>query len=131
MGDKPVFRVGVAGLDARELRLMGIVFRHSQYNRYEFRLADVGPVGEFDILIANVTASQGQRAITEARERATPIIAALPRGASAAAGGMVPAEGHRPGRCDGRRGTFDSARAAASPAPAGPEPGGGGGTACA
>ena len=40
MGDKPVFRVGVAGLDARELRLIDIVFRHSRYNRYEFRLVD-------------------------------------------------------------------------------------------
>jgi hypothetical protein len=40
MDSKPVFRVGAAGLDPRDWRLIEIVFKHSQYNKFEFRLID-------------------------------------------------------------------------------------------
>jgi len=85
MGDKPVFRVGVAGLDPRDLRLIEIVFRHSHYNKYAFRLADAAAGSEYDLLIANVTAAAGQRAIGALRASGErkPLISALARGAAA------------------------------------------------
>jgi len=87
MGDKPLYRVGVAGLDPRDVRLIEIVFRHSQYNRYEFRLADVARGEPFDLLIANALDPAGQQAGTAARERGVPapVIEALPRGAPSSA----------------------------------------------
>ena len=38
MSIRPVFRVASAGLDPRDERLIEIVFEHSQYNRYDFRM---------------------------------------------------------------------------------------------
>ena len=91
MGDKPVFRVGVAGLDTRDLRLIEIVFRHSHYNKYAFSLVDARARGGYDLLIANAAAPAGQQAIGAARaspER-KPVIAALARGAAACDGHAI------------------------------------------
>jgi CheY-like chemotaxis protein len=83
MGDKPVYMVGVAGLDPRDARLIEIVFRHSQYNKYEFRLAQPLDTARLDILIANPVEPEGLQAISQLRSahRDAPVIAAVPRGA--------------------------------------------------
>lgn len=87
MGDKPVFRVGAAGLDPRDWRLIEIVFRHSQYNRYEFRLAPQVDADSIDVLIANPGDVEGLQAMTRIRQspRMIPVIAAVPRGTASSA----------------------------------------------
>lgn len=84
MSKKPKFRVAVAGLDLRDVRLIEIVFKHSQYNRYEFLLVDQVAVGDVDLLIANAHDAEGQSAISALRatEVPIPVIAAVPRGES-------------------------------------------------
>ncbi len=81
---KPRFRVAVAGLDLRDVRLIEIVFKHSQYNRYEFVLVNHIAVGEVDLLIANAHDSDGNAAINALRQSDVhiPVIAAVPRGES-------------------------------------------------
>ena len=84
---KQSFRVAVAGLDMRDVRLIEIVFKHSQYNRYEFKLVtDITP-GSLDLLIANAHDEAGKAAIFALREgdTAVPIIAAVPRGEASTA----------------------------------------------
>ncbi|HWS75266.1 MAG TPA: hypothetical protein VN324_09015, partial [Quisquiliibacterium sp.] len=87
MNDKPVFRVGASGLDPRDWRLIEIVFRHSQYNRYEFRLSTQVDADSIDILIANSVDPEGLQALARIRasSRHVPVIAAVPRGAASSA----------------------------------------------
>lgn len=87
MGDKPVFRVGAAGLDPRDWRLIEIVFRHSQYNRYEFRLASRVDPDSIELLVVNPAAPEGQEAIARVRQapNAIPEIAVVPRGVTSVA----------------------------------------------
>jgi CheY-like chemotaxis protein len=84
LSNKPRFRVAVAGLDLRDVRLIEIVFKHSQYNRYEFVLVNHVAVGEVDLLIANAHDSDGNAAINALRQSQVhiPVIAAVPRGES-------------------------------------------------
>jgi CheY-like chemotaxis protein len=84
ISNKPRFRVAVAGLDLRDVRLIEIVFKHSQYNRYEFVLVNHIAVGEVDLLIANAHDSDGNAAIGALRQSEVhiPVIAAVPRGES-------------------------------------------------
>jgi CheY-like chemotaxis protein len=84
LSNKPRFRVAVAGLDLRDVRLIEIVFKHSQYNRYEFVLVNHIAVGEVDLLIANAHDSDGNAAISALRQSEVhiPVIAAVPRGES-------------------------------------------------
>jgi CheY-like chemotaxis protein len=84
LSNKPRFRVAVAGLDLRDVRLIEIVFKHSQYNRYEFVLVNHIAVGEVDLLIANAHDSDGNAAINALRQSEVhiPVIAAVPRGES-------------------------------------------------
>lgn len=87
MIDKPLFRVAVAGLDPRDARLIEIVFKHSQYNRYEFRLVPSEHPDDIDILLANATEPEGLKAIARLRSaaRSVPIAEAVPRGAASTA----------------------------------------------
>jgi CheY-like chemotaxis protein len=82
MSDKPRYRVGVAGLDPRETRLIEIVFRHSRYNRHAFELVIDALPGAIDLLIANTAEPAGQRAAAAARgaARPVPVVVAVPRG---------------------------------------------------
>jgi CheY-like chemotaxis protein len=91
MSDKPRHRVGVAGLDPRETRLIEIVFRHSRYNRHAFELVTDALPGAVDLLIASAVEPAGQRAIAAARAAARPIpvIVAVPRGGSAPDGPSI------------------------------------------
>jgi CheY-like chemotaxis protein len=84
MNAKPRFRVAVAGLDLRDVRLIEIVFKHCQYNRYEFALTHNFSVGAVDLLIANTHDSEGQAAVDALRGAPVPIpvISAVPRGES-------------------------------------------------
>jgi CheY-like chemotaxis protein len=84
LSNKPRFRVAVAGLDLRDVRLIEIVFKHSQYNRYEFVLVNHIAVGEVDLLIANAHDSDGNAALSALRQSDVhiPVIAAVPRGES-------------------------------------------------
>jgi DNA-binding response OmpR family regulator len=83
MTSKRVYKVTTAGLDVRDVRLIEIVFKHSQYNKYEFQLIGGDRLSEIDLLIANTVEAQGLDAISQLRtaKREVPVIAALPRGA--------------------------------------------------
>jgi CheY-like chemotaxis protein len=83
MTSKRIYKVTTAGLDLRDVRLIEIVFKHSQYNKYEFQLVPAEPAAEVDLLIANTVEALGLDAIARLRmsKREVPVIAALPRGA--------------------------------------------------
>jgi CheY-like chemotaxis protein len=83
MTSKRIYKVTTAGLDLRDVRLIEIVFKHSQYNKYEFQLVPGEPTAEVDLLIANTVEALGLDAIARLRmsKREVPVIAALPRGA--------------------------------------------------
>jgi two-component system chemotaxis response regulator CheY len=87
MSTRPVFRVASAGLDPRDVRLIGIVFQHSQYNKYDFRMLDVLDLGCTDILIANPVDPAGLDALASlpSAGRLIPSVYAVPRGAQATA----------------------------------------------
>jgi CheY-like chemotaxis protein len=72
MTDKPSFSVAVAGLDAQHLRLIEIVFRHIQYNRYLFRLVPFDACASADVLIAGVDDAEGRAALERARTLGAP-----------------------------------------------------------
>ncbi|MCO5100008.1 MAG: response regulator [Burkholderiaceae bacterium] len=87
MESRPEYRVAAAGLDPRDVRLIEIVFKHSQYNRYGFRFeTGPDPLGA-DILIVNPLAPEGLRAVARVRSagRSLPVISAVPRGATSSA----------------------------------------------
>ncbi len=83
MMDKPLYRVAAAGLDPRDARLIEIVFRHSQYNRYAFEFVPTGSFESVDILIVNTVEAEGLRALARMRTLGAdvPVVAAVPRGA--------------------------------------------------
>ncbi len=87
METRPVYRVAAAGLDPRDVRLIEIVFKHSQYNRFEFRFEPRLDPQTVDILIVNPLESEGLRAVAKVRSagRQTPAISAVPRGAPSSA----------------------------------------------
>ncbi len=87
MENKPVFRVGAAGLDPRDWRLIEIVFKHSQYNKFEFRLVANLAEDPIDVLIVNSIEPEGLQALMRVRssDRHIPVIAAVPRGAPSSA----------------------------------------------
>lgn len=72
MSDKPCFSVAVAGLDAQHMRLIEVVFRHIQYNRFAFRLAAPHEEAVADVLIAGVGDPAGREALERARARGCP-----------------------------------------------------------
>jgi CheY-like chemotaxis protein len=72
MSAKPSFDVAVVGLDPQHLRLIEIVFRHIQYNRYVFRLGDASDPARADVLIAGVGEPAGRAALDCARASHTP-----------------------------------------------------------
>jgi CheY-like chemotaxis protein len=83
MANKRIYKVTTAGLDVRDMRLIEIVFKHSQYNKYEFALVPGEQIDDVDLLIANTSEALGLDAISKLRsaKREVPVIAALPRGA--------------------------------------------------
>lgn len=87
MNDHASFRVAAAGLDPRDARLIEIVFRHSQYNRFQFQLVSTADPERMDILVANTTAPEGLAAVARLRSLRSevPVIAAVPRGAASPA----------------------------------------------
>ncbi|MFO1300265.1 MAG: response regulator [Burkholderiaceae bacterium] len=87
MPSRPVYRVAAAGLDPRDVRLIEIVFKHSQYNRFEFVLEQRLVPETVDLLIVNPVESEGLRAVARLRTlgRDVPVISAVPRGAPSSA----------------------------------------------
>ncbi len=87
MESRPEYRVAAAGLDPRDVRLIEIVFKHSQYNRYAFRFEAKPDPLAVDILIVNPLAPEGLRAVARMRSagRNLPVISAVPHGASSSA----------------------------------------------
>jgi len=84
MPSRPVYRVAAAGLDPRDVRLIEIVFKHSQYNRFEF-VFEPGLVSDrLDVLIVNPVEPDGVRALDWLRtlDRQVPVVCAMPRGAA-------------------------------------------------
>lgn len=84
MESRPEYRVAAAGLDPRDVRLIEIVFKHSQYNRYAFRFEPRLDLPGVDILIVNPLVAEGLRAVARVRSagRPLPVVSAVPRGAS-------------------------------------------------
>ena len=87
MSIRPVFRVASAGLDPRDVRLIEIVFQHSQYNKYDFQMLEDLNLTRTDILLANPSDAAGLDALTAVAGFARPIpsVSAVPRGAQASA----------------------------------------------
>jgi CheY-like chemotaxis protein len=87
MPSRPVYRVAAAGLDPRDVRLIEIVFKHSQYNRFEFVLEPRLVPETVDLLIVNPVESEGLRAVARLRTlgRDVPVISAVPRGVPSSA----------------------------------------------
>ena len=87
MSMRPVFRVASAGLDPRDVRLIEIVFQHSQYNCYDFGLVDGRDSERIDILIANPNDEDGRQALTSAASLPRPIpgVSAVRHGTQATA----------------------------------------------
>ncbi|MBX3591178.1 MAG: response regulator [Burkholderiaceae bacterium] len=87
MPSRPVYRVAAAGLDPRDVRLIEIVFKHSQYNRFEFVLEQRLVPETVDLLIVNPVESEGLRAVARLRTlgRDVPVISAVPRGVPSSA----------------------------------------------
>lgn len=87
METRPVYRVAAAGLDPRDVRLIEIVFKHSQYNRFAFRFEPRLDPANVDVLIVNPLETDGLRAIARVRTagRQLPVISAVPRGATSTA----------------------------------------------
>lgn len=79
---RPVYRIATAGLDPRDVRLIEIVFKHSQYNRFEFVLDDGTDPHSIDVLLVNTTTPEGLQAVSAVRRQARqiPVVAAVPRG---------------------------------------------------
>ena len=72
MPDKPCFLVTVVGLDTQHTRLIEVVFRHVQYNRFAFRLAAPDEYDAADVLIAGVGDPAGRESLERARARGRP-----------------------------------------------------------
>lgn len=72
MSVKPSFAVAVIGLDPEHLRLIAIVFRHIEHNRYLFRLVAPDTLDTADVLIARVADPAGRDALDRARIRRQP-----------------------------------------------------------
>jgi CheY-like chemotaxis protein len=87
MSSRPVYRVAAAGLDPRDVRLIEIVFKHSQYNRFDFVFEPRLVPETVDILIVNPVEPEGLRAVARLRTlgRDLPVISAVPRGATSSA----------------------------------------------
>jgi CheY-like chemotaxis protein len=84
---KPRYHVATAGLDSRDVRLIEIVFRHSQYNAVDYRLVPPDAVRPADVLIINPFEPTGLRTLSKVRASgmSTPMITAVPAGMSSPA----------------------------------------------
>ena len=73
---RPLYRVATAGLDPRDVRLIEIVFRHSQYNRFAYALDARIDVEATDLLIADPSNQDGVRALAAvgSLDRSLPVI---------------------------------------------------------
>jgi CheY-like chemotaxis protein len=87
MSSTPSFSVCVVGLDAQHLRLIEVVFRHIQHNRYAFRLAAPLEEAAADVLIAGVGDPTGREALARARARGHPAAAIAVIGPDGSGGG--------------------------------------------
>lgn len=87
MENRPQYRVAAAGLDPRDVRLIEIVFKHSQYNRYAFRFEPKSDPLGIDILIVNPLSPEGLRAVARMRSAGCnlPVISVVPHGATSSA----------------------------------------------
>jgi CheY-like chemotaxis protein len=87
MKQRSSYRVAVAGLDERDVRLIEIVLGHGQYNPYEFVLLDSFDPGAVDLLIVDTEQEDGRRALAalQAAGREVPTIGAVARGGRTAA----------------------------------------------
>jgi DNA-binding response OmpR family regulator len=76
--------VGVGGIDPRDVRLIEIVFRHSQYNPIEFELQSRLELKTAEVLLINPMTQDGLKALAKLRTSGLniPVISVVPRGAS-------------------------------------------------
>ncbi len=76
--------VGSGGIDPRDVRLIEIVFRHSQYNPIEFELQTRLELKTAEVLLINPMTQDGLKALAKLRTSGLniPVISVVPRGAS-------------------------------------------------
>ncbi len=76
--------VGVGGIDPRDVRLIEIVFRHSQYNAIQFELQACLDLDATDILLVNPMNPEGLRTLARLRAggQDVPVVSVVPRNAS-------------------------------------------------
>jgi CheY-like chemotaxis protein len=76
--------VGAGGIDPRDVRLIEIVFRHSQYNPIEFELQTRLELKTAEVLLINPMTQEGLKALAKLRTSGLniPVISVVPRGAS-------------------------------------------------
>ena len=76
--------VGSGGIDPRDVRLIEIVFRHSQYNPIEFELQTRLELKTAEVLLINPMTEDGLKALAKLRTSGLniPVISVVPRGAS-------------------------------------------------
>jgi DNA-binding response OmpR family regulator len=76
--------VGSGGIDPRDVRLIEIVFRHSQYNPIEFELQTRLELKTAEVLLINPMTQDGLKALAKLRTSSLniPVISVVPRGAS-------------------------------------------------
>ncbi len=76
--------VGAGGIDPRDVRLIEIVFRHSQYNPIEFELQTRLELKTAEVLLINPMTQDGLKALAKLRTSGLniPVISVVPRGAS-------------------------------------------------
>jgi DNA-binding response OmpR family regulator len=76
--------VGSGGIDPRDVRLIEIVFRHSQYNPIEFELQTRLELKTAEVLLINPMTPEGLKALAKLRTSGLniPVISVVQRGAS-------------------------------------------------
>lgn len=81
---KKKLTVGAGGIDPRDVRLIEIVFRHSQYNPIEFELQTRLELKTAEVLLINPMTQDGLKALAKLRTSGLniPVISVVPRGAS-------------------------------------------------
>lgn len=95
MEERPVGTVRVAGLDPRDLRVIGFVLRHCDFNRYSYRIeaeAGDGPADAgADLVLANRHDPEGARLWARAASLPDPAarIELIPRGAAPTGGDAI------------------------------------------
>jgi len=82
MGSRSIYRVAVAGMDVRDVRLVEILFRHSPHNAFAYELVEANGSTPPDILIVAPSHPDGARTLAAFRDRGWTVPAVVVSAAS-------------------------------------------------